>query len=533
MTTPLSYYDLTKESSADDLIALFHNHFIVKENPIRLVKRNYLDTFDWRLFSAGMQLECEIDNHSRLFNLFQSDAHYVIATSRTQQPVRFAWDFPDSALKKQLTPIIEMRALLPVIQLQSKLHELDILNKEQKTVLRIRLEENKLLKKTTGSGAFLNRMLVLHGIRGYKKQYDTAVTLIQDSLQLPPSSQDIYSQALVKSKTLPGQYSSKLDIQLDPGMRADAASKKILLHLLDTLQTNQQGTTEDIDSEFLHDFRVACRRTRAALSQVKAIFPPKTTERFKREFAWLGGITGPTRDLDVYLLTFDDYKNQVPEHLQGALEPLHDFLRKQQQLEQKKLVKALQTARYQRLISAWRQYLDTPVPARTSIANAARPIISVASERTWKMYKRVINEGEAINDNSPPEDLHELRKSCKKLRYLMEFFHSLYPADEISKLIKALKQLQNNLGDYNDLHVQIESLERFSKMMTEHAQPPPETLLAMGSLIESLDQKQLAVRREFESRFRQFNAPEYHSLFKSLFKPADTLEKIIATEAVN
>jgi CHAD domain-containing protein len=479
-----------------------------------------------------MQMECELADNHRTFILQRSEAQQIVATLRIDESIRFAWDIPNSALKKQLTPIIEMRALLPVVQLRCKLRELHIVNKEEKTVLRVRIEENKLLKHTKSAVA-LNRAIVLQAIRGYQKPYDTALALLQQHLQLTAGKQDVYSQALIKAKILPGQYSSKLDIPLDPRIRADAASKKILLHLLDTLQANHQGTMEDIDSEFLHDFRVACRRTRAALSQIKAVFPPKTTERFKREFAWLGGVTGPTRDLDVYLLTFDDYKKRVPEHLREALVPLHEFLRKQQKLEQQKLAKALQTARYQRLITAWRQYLESPVPAHTSVANATRPIIAVAGERTWKMYKRVINEGEAIHDDSPPDDVHELRKSCKKLRYLMEFFHNLYSADKISKLIKALKQLQNNLGDYNDLHVQIESLERFSKLMMEHEQPPAETLLAMGTLIESLDQKQLAVRREFESRFNQFNAPEYHSLFKALFKPAADAENDNTTDTIS
>ena len=133
------------------------------------------------------------------------------------------------------------------------------------------------------------------------------------------------------------------------------------------------------------------------------------------------------------------------------------------------------------------------------------------------MYKRVIREGQAITDQSPPEDLHELRKSCKKLRYLMEFFSSLYPQDSLSVSIKALKQLQNNLGDYNDLHVQIDSLERTSKIIMKNNPPPPETFLAMGALIESLDKKQQSVRHQFHTQFQQFNASRYHTLFQRLF----------------
>jgi CHAD domain-containing protein len=543
MTVPFTFYDLPKGLKTGEVIDRLQQEFTVSEHAPRFLDRRYLDTFDWRLFAAGLQLECEISGHEYTYVLQQPETQQVLATfrtqeGRTQQGIRFVWDLPDCALKKQLTPIIEMRALLPVVSLRSKLHELNILNKEEKTVLRLRIEENKLRKqssqknspqkkpspkKTTpanksNAGVLLNRAVNVQSIRGYKKPYDAALSMLQNSLQLSPAEHDVYAQALVKSKIVPGDYTAKINIQLDAHMRADSASKKILLHLLDTLQTNETGTIDDIDSEFLHDFRVAGRRTRSALSQIKNVFPLKTTERFKREFAWLGGVTGPTRDLDVYLLTFDDYKKQVPEHLQAALEPLHEFLRKQQKLEQHKLSKTLHSARYQRLIESWRQFLESPVPARPTVANAARPILAVASERTWKMYKRVINEGLAIDDDSPPENVHELRKSCKKLRYLMEFFNSLYPEDKISKLIKALKQLQTNLGDYNDLHVQIDSLEQFSKLMMKHEHPPPETLLAMGTLIESLDQRQKAVRHEFDNRFKQFSAPEYQDLFSALFK---------------
>jgi len=34
-------------------------------------------------------------------------------------------------------------------------------------------------------------------------------------------------------------------------------------------------------------------------------------DQFSRKFAWLGEITGPTRDLDVYLLNFGAYKNSL------------------------------------------------------------------------------------------------------------------------------------------------------------------------------------------------------------------------------
>nr|MDJ0861140.1 CHAD domain-containing protein [Gammaproteobacteria bacterium] len=115
------------------------------------------------------------------------------------------------------------------------------------------------------------------------------------------------------------------------------------------------------------------------------------------------------------------------------------------------------------------------------------------------------------------EDLHELRKTCKKLRYLMEFFQNLYPPKEIKALIKALKVLQDNLGDFQDLEVQALNLTHFSEQMVDEGTVPPQTLMAMGMLVDGLSRRQHQAREEFAARFGQFAAEDIRSQFQTLF----------------
>jgi len=131
----------------------------------------------------------------------------------------------------------------------------------------------------------------------------------------------------------------------------------------------------------------------------------------------------------------------------------------------------------------------------------------------------VLEEGEAITDLSPAEALHDLRKSCKKLRYLMEFFQSLYPESQIKCLIKNLKGLQEVLGDFQDYAVQEHNLKLFSEEMmalNAHAN----TFLAMGVLVQDLDAHRCNARKDFASRFEDFKEEENRSAFTSLFAPA-------------
>ena len=112
-------------------------------------------------------------------------------------------------------------------------------------------------------------------------------------------------------------------------MRADAAAKLILTHLLHTMEANEAGVREDLDSEFLHDFRVAIRRTRSGLSQIKDVLPKSITREFAERFANLGSQTNRLRDLDVYLLQQESYRRMLGPDIRPALAPLFDELARQ------------------------------------------------------------------------------------------------------------------------------------------------------------------------------------------------------------
>ena len=43
--------------------------------------------------------------------------------------------------------------------------------------------------------------------------------------------------------------------------------------LLDIMVANEPGMRADLDTEFLHDYRVSLRRTRSLLGQIKNVFP--------------------------------------------------------------------------------------------------------------------------------------------------------------------------------------------------------------------------------------------------------------------
>jgi CHAD domain-containing protein len=287
-------------------------------------------------------------------------------------------------------------------------------------------------------------------------------------------------------------------------MTANEATCEILSNLLATIRRNEPGIVDDIDIEFLHDFRVAVRRTRSALSQIKGVIPEPQLTRFRQDFRKIGRLSNVLRDLDVYIDQQQDYEKMIPDDLQPALKPLFMSLRKQRQEEYKKVVAALKDEFYKNTVKSWNDFLKEMSESATSAVNSDKEIKPLANAFISKRYNRVIKKGGRISDASADEQLHDLRIECKKLRYLLEFFSSLYPVEDVGNFIKQLKRLQDNLGEFNDLFVQQSELRAFIRN-SPVTKSSLELHTAVGALIGVLHSRQKQVRKEFDKIFKRFS----------------------------
>ncbi len=498
MNSPLQFkfpVDLTVEQFITQFRDEIGNQRLFRHHHLK----TYYDTFDWRLYSNG--IICEFVSSKLTLKSLENDL--VITSAKLNEVPKFSGQFESEKIRQQLEPILEMRALLPVCKVDYQSCQLNVINEDKKIILRLTLEVHEQIR----------HRVLLQTIKGYEKAAAEIIDKLTCQLGLTATSKPILLAVLKQQGRKVNDYSSKLAISLNPETRADIAVKIIYSQLLNTIKANEQGTIADIDSEFLHDFRVAVRRTRAALSQLKQALPAKVTVHYAEFFAWLGNITSETRDLDVYLLNFDGYKNSLSVEMRENLNPLHEFLLKKQQQAQKELAKKLCSAKYLSRLSEWALYLKEP-----EIDTGTQLIIKqLADQRLRKIFKRVLREGSAITEQSPCEDLHELRKSCKKLRYLLEFFQSLYDKNKMMILLKSLKKLQEILGEHQDCAVQKSNLQQFSTEM--HAMNTPvETFFAIGQLIQSIDAHRLDCRSHFASEFAEFTQEETLNIFKTLFE---------------
>ena len=166
------------------------------------------------------------------------------------------------------------------------------------------------------------------------------------------------------------------------------------------------------------------------------------------------------------------------------------------------MVRALRSKRTGRLLTEWRQFLNGLEEPSAAVGPAAEyPVGQLANARIAKVYKRIVKAGKRIDDSSPPQALHQLRKQCKELRYLLELFASLYPAHVTKPMLRALRALQEMLGRFQDREIQaqlIRSLGEEVRTLDDGAA----ALLAMGQLVDRVEEQQAEARARVHRALR-------------------------------
>lgn len=310
--------------------------------------------------------------------------------------------------------------------------------------------------------------------------------------------------------------------ELIPDEPAAAGTRRALLVLFEQMLAQQPGVLRGEDPEAVHDFRVAVRRTRSALGQVRGVFAPFRRDRFRESFAWLAGESNLLRDTDVLLEQLPVLAAEVLAERAEDLAPLREHLLVQRGQAHAAVVQVLRGAKYKRLLSSWRTFLETPPKvSATSAPNAERPLLDVARERLVAVYGRIRKRTRAFEPPVPAAELHELRIECKKLRYLLELFRSLFGAAEIAAVIAHLKHLQDLLGEMNDCEVQKEMLFQLAGDMEKAAAEkgatvPAATFFAMGRLAQRHLRRQQELRKSLTSRIEELTHGEARTFFRRL-----------------
>lgn len=472
---------------------------IEAEGDPRTLRVSFLDTFDWRLYGLGGRLVCDSDDQRILLRwLPPAAATESPVTVPVPAPPTTADELPAGFLADRLGAVIAPRALLVVGELAGERRRFRIVDSNGDILLALVVDTVRPLN-VDGRGAGPPWALVEPTVMTGGERVGALLAAAIDEHPV-----DRLALAAMARGRQPGDYSSKLRLELNPDDRADHAVRAILGVLVATVEANVDGTRRDLDPEFLHDLRVAVRRARSALSQLKEVLSAADSDELAAGLKWVGGFTGPLRDLDVALIDLDGHRLLLPAARRGHLDPVEGHLRQARGRARGVAVRALDSHRFAALLASWHAVVDGGTSAEQPPRHAADPIVVVAGDRIHRAWQRIVKRGRALGDAPPAAALHQLRIDAKKLRYLLEFFRGLFPSEQVEQAIAGQKKLQDLLGSFNDLTVQRRRLLDDARMLLASADPSADTMLAIGRLDALLEAQQGRLRAKFRRRFEAF-----------------------------
>jgi CHAD domain-containing protein len=476
--------------------------------------RTYYDTFEWHAFEKGVIVE----KRKNILFLADLDTGHEIASValRGNPPFFFAGSLPAGNAVELLRSCSIIRSFIRQCAVEKLSQPYRILDENDKTIGILKSESLRLADKNSPD-PFV-QLVSLRPLKGYQKELE----LIEQSLIREGGLgegfgfRELFLLIMSAAGTTVQGYSSKILLRLDGEAPIHENARRLLQFSLSIMRVNESGIVKNIDSEFLHDYRVAIRRTRSVLKQLHGIFEPLETERFLNLFKELGKRTNELRDVDVYLLRQASYFSYLPPVLQPSLNIFFSEIERSRSVLHKKFCRYLLSPRYRTFLETWETFLNYPIlPDPVHAPNASHSTIKVALKSIKKAWKKVLRHGRLIGPEATDSDLHTLRIDCKKLRYLLEFFCSIFPNKTIAPIIRQLKELQDNLGNFVDLAIQINFLH---KHLLSGDNGIGERMLsaATGGLMTALFQAQEETRRKFHKTFNTFDNDETTQLFHEL-----------------
>ena len=290
---------------------------------------------------------------------------------------------------------------------------------------------------------------------------------------------------------------------MEPGLPARAAVARVLLSFLGELEAAVDGTVDDVDIEFLHDLRVAVRRSRSAVKLLGDVLPPALVAWVTPELKLLGDLTTPSRDLDVLLQELPAMSAGLTSGRRADLAPLVLRLGVLRADERRRLSAGLRSPRFARFRARWRASL-LELASWDGQPGAGPTAAEVLVERLDRAHRRVLRLGGRITDASPAEDLHDLRKRAKELRYLLESFPLTADRAGARVAIKELKVVQDVLGTFQDSEAQRDAIHALATDLIARGGVSTRTILAMGEIAARLQVDQDSSRERFADMFERF-----------------------------
>jgi phosphohistidine phosphatase len=272
-----------------------------------------------------------------------------------------------------------------------------------------------------------------------------------------------------------------------------SANSPLARHIPDALQHQYQrlrdleaGVIQGYDNEFLHQYRIAIRRSRAIAESINEIVGDSDLRKAVIMLKKHARATSQLRDLHVFLGDLEQWLLTEPARAALVRCGAHGYFTNLAEIEHQNLARRLAGKKYRKDMDKWYRLITSRHFEKTTRKLATGGIQKALNRR----IQRYNGLSQQLSEQSPDDAIHTLRKLLKRIRYLAELDKPAFRG-----MLEQLKHRQHRFGDFQDLHVQIDMLLAFRDRIS--AEPGMlESVAGLNNLTASLNAEKNGVRKE-------------------------------------
>ncbi len=275
------------------------------------------------------------------------------------------------------------------------------------------------------------------------------------------------------------------------------ALRKLVRRELYRIKGFSHFTNAGLHPEYLHELRVAIRRLRSYLRIYPAVLGEKRSSSLGLAASSFGVDLGRLRDLDVFREKLAAWlaETGIPHELTGRiLEPFAAAAKEESEI----VSRILGSRKFRDFV----ERIENFSRERNCVSTGSLDPYIEASLVAMKLYRNETRKrARKYFSTSDPMDLHRVRISFKRFRYLFESLDYLFDeeADAFRSFRRALVGIQDCLGNYQDIRVAGRLIDEALERTEDKG-----TLVALGGLKQLLKTKQAEEERNFLKIFREF-----------------------------
>lgn len=425
-----------------------------------------LDTIDWHLYQNKINLTS-----------FESETCYQLGIQSHQfslqidmQKPLYPWLNPDDIVPdyigRKLKEFSSNRVFISQADCQVSKSEFMIIDSLEMPVCEIWLINLKSIS------TYCVRIMPR---RGFKREFTSAYNSIINFLSgigITPLEADPFDIILRNSNRSKNDYAQLVSYRVEPNESTCSAIGGALAQFAQMAGINRPWIADHPDPEFLHDFRIALRRTSCMINSFTATLKLIDTTSIESELKTFAKATATTRDLENLGESIRSLEKLLGNY--NRFSALSEIVAQELDVQYRELSGLTASSRCENLISSMARLakrcsllnLVTTQSDRREMHESKGQIdqgptvpISVTAKSAISLQYESFIRLVAKAKKHPSDRLHHrLRKEIRQYRYLMEFLNGIDETSTFTKTISKLKELQSELGRVQDANIQIDLL---------------------------------------------------------------------------